>query len=341
MLRNLWYFAMPSRALKRGRMVAKHMLGEKLVIARDSAGRAFALRDICPHRAMPLSAGAFDGAEIECCYHGWRFESGGRCTAIPSLVEGDAVAAARVRVRPYPVAERQGVLWVFFAAASGGPAHLPAPPELPDVDASALRLTETMVFPCRIDHAVVGLMDPAHGPFVHQAWWWRSRASAHAKEKRFAPSELGFTMCRHRPSKNAAAYRLLGGVPETEIRFQLPGVRIEQVWAGRHVLCGLTTVTPIDDASCEINHLVYWSMPWLTVLRPLLRPFARAFLRQDRDIMARQQVGLASDPPLLLVGDADAQARWYFALKQAFIAAEADGKPLVNPVPECALHWRS
>ena len=28
--------------------------------------------------------------------------------------------------------------------------------------------------PCNVDHGIIGLMDPAHGPFVHQAWWWRS-----------------------------------------------------------------------------------------------------------------------------------------------------------------------
>jgi hypothetical protein len=32
-------------------------LGEPVLIGRTKAGRLFALRDICPHRAAPLSAG--------------------------------------------------------------------------------------------------------------------------------------------------------------------------------------------------------------------------------------------------------------------------------------------
>jgi phenylpropionate dioxygenase-like ring-hydroxylating dioxygenase large terminal subunit len=60
-----------------------------------------------------------------------------------------------------------------------------------------------MIFSCGPDHAVVGLMDPAHGPFVHRAWWWRSRRSIHEKEKRFEPAPLGFRMCRHAPSANS------------------------------------------------------------------------------------------------------------------------------------------
>jgi len=45
-----------------------------LVIGRDAAGEVFALRDVCPHRAFPLSAGSCDGQTVECTYHGWRFD---------------------------------------------------------------------------------------------------------------------------------------------------------------------------------------------------------------------------------------------------------------------------
>ena len=68
--------------------------------------------------------------------------------------------------------------------------------------------------------AIVGLMDPAHGPYVHQQWWWRSAKRQLDKAKLFEPRELGFSMARHAPSKNSRAYRLLGGQPETEITFQ-------------------------------------------------------------------------------------------------------------------------
>ena len=87
-LRDAWYYAAPSRAVRRSGMLARKMLGEPVLLGRDRAGGVFALRDICPHRGMPLSEGGFDGSEIECCYHGWRFTTDGRCTAIPSLVEG-------------------------------------------------------------------------------------------------------------------------------------------------------------------------------------------------------------------------------------------------------------
>jgi phenylpropionate dioxygenase-like ring-hydroxylating dioxygenase large terminal subunit len=319
-------------------MLARTLLDEPLLLGRARDGKPFALVDRCPHRAMPLSHGGFDGAEIECCYHGWRFNSEGRCTAIPSLVDGAQLELSRIRAKRYPCRELQGNIWVYFGAEDG---PLPEPPTVPEIGDRPPRLSAEMIFPCHVDHAVVGLMDPAHGPFVHRSWWWRSRRSIHEKARRFEPAPLGFRMVRHRPSSNSAGYKLLGGVPTTEITFSLPGVRVEHVSAGRHTLCGLTAVTPIGARETLVTHAIYWTMPWLTPLKLLLRPFARAFLEQDRRIVEMQQEGLKGDPPLILIDDADTQAKWYYRLKKEYARAQAEGTPFQNPVPERTLRWRS
>jgi phenylpropionate dioxygenase-like ring-hydroxylating dioxygenase large terminal subunit len=341
-LREAWYYATPGAKLQRGWTLAKRMLGEPLLLGRDRDGRAFALRDICPHRAMPLSAGRFDGSEIECCYHGWRFDTAGGCTAIPSLAAESRFDLARVRVRAYPVREVEGNVWVFFGEDPAGAPEIPLAAEFPDEPAAAApQLVESVRLTAGIDHAVVGLMDPAHGPFVHRAWWWRSAASIHEKAKAFVPSPFGFTMSAHAPSSNSRAYRLLGGGAETEILFRLPSVRVERVRAGRNSVVSLTAITPIDDETSEIHHCVYWRSRWLDLLKPLLRPYVRAFLRQDRDIMTRQQEGLAFAPPLMLIDDADTQAKWYYRLKREYRRARAEGREFVNPVTPRTLKWRS
>jgi phenylpropionate dioxygenase-like ring-hydroxylating dioxygenase large terminal subunit len=338
-LREAWYYAAPARRLRAGRLLPRTMLGEPVVLGRGRDGAVFALRDICPHRGMRLSSGHFDGSEIECCYHGWRFAPDGRCMAIPSLVEGQSFDLSTVGVRRYPASEVQGNIWVYFGE---DPGRAPEVPRLDGLAESAEpRLLETMRFGAALDHCVVGLMDPAHGPFVHRAWWWRSRHSAHEKAKAFEPSPWGFTMSRHRPSNNSRAYRLLGGAPETEIGFRLPSVRIEEIRAGRYTVTNLTALTPIDDETTEVNHCIYWNAPWLSAMKPLLRPYVRAFLRQDRDIMEMQQQGLKYRPVLSLIDDADTQARWYFRLKQEYRRARAEGRPFDNPVKPRTLRWRS
>jgi phenylpropionate dioxygenase-like ring-hydroxylating dioxygenase large terminal subunit len=214
-------------------------------------------------------------------------------------------------------------------------------PVLPDIGERGPDMVECLVFPCTIDHAVVGLMDPAHGPFVHRAWWWRGRQTIHEKAKAFAASPFGFTMLRHAPSRNSNAYKLLGGKPETEIAFRLPSLRIEHIRVGRHAVINLTAVTPLSATECEVNHAIWWTLPYLTALKPLLRPFVRSFLRQDRGIMVLQQQGLRHNPPLMLINDADSQAKWYHRLKNEYARARAEQRPFVNPVQDRVLRWRS
>ena len=185
-LREMWYYAVPGGRLKRGKTLAKTLLGEPLLLGRAGDGTVFALRNICPHRGIPLSFGRFDGNEIECCYHGWRFAPSGACTGIPSLAAEQRFDLGTVSVEAYPAREESGNVWIFFGKDAAG---APPPPVLPRRFAARNPdIYDTVTLPCSIDHAVVGLMDPAHGPFVHRSWWWRSARSIHEKSKAFAAS---------------------------------------------------------------------------------------------------------------------------------------------------------
>lgn len=349
-LRDIWYFALPAESLRPGAMTHKVLLGEPIVIGREENGTPFALRDVCPHRGVPLSAGKLfspaasgcNASAVECPYHGWKFRTDGRCTEIPSLVPGQEMDVERIRVRAYPVREVQGNIWIYMAS-DAHPDAVPTidPPQVPHFESGRPGLRETMTFSCHIDHAVIGLMDPAHGPFVHQSWWWRSSKSIHEKAKDFAPSERGFTMVSHTPSKNSGAYKILGGAPTTEISFQLPGIRIETIRAGKHTICGLTTVTPVSENESEITQTFYWTLPFLGLVKPIARQFLRSFLIQDRDMVNLQQRGLKYDPRLMLINDSDVQAKWYHRLKSEWAKSVDDTTPFVNPIEPVTLRWRS
>ena len=193
-LTDIWYFAALSSDLKAGKLARHEILGEPVLLGRGRGprGELFALRDICPHRAAPLSAGrvveAPEGDTVECPYHGWRFRADGACAAIPSLTADQAMDVSRIRVRRYPVTESQGLVFVWIGADPQSEPDQP-PPTFPGVVGGGPKLVDRMVFDAHIDHAVVGLMDPAHGPYVHQQWWWRSAKSQHEKAKRFEPRE--------------------------------------------------------------------------------------------------------------------------------------------------------
>lgn len=340
-LRDLWYFALPSRALKRGKLLHKTLLGEPIVFGRTGAGEVFALRDLCPHRGVPLSAGRIADGTVECPYHGWRFGPDGGCRLIPSLAEGQSIDRSKIGVRRYPTAEANGLVWIFMAADSERAAAPEPPPALPLDPDQTPRLIECQLFPCPLDHAVVGLMDPAHGPFVHNVWWWRKPDSIHEKAKKYGPSRRGFTMLPHAPSRNAGLYKIIGGRPQTEIVFELPGLRYEIITAGSKKVFGFTACTPLTADETEVTQIFFWNIAWAGLLKPILQPVARVFLGQDRRMVTLQRQGLKYDPRLMLIRDADLPAMWYFRIKKEWASARAEGRAFVNPVKETTLRWRS
>ena len=111
-LKNYWYPIMFSRDLGK-KPTAIKLCGEPIMLIREK-GKAYALRDECPHRGIPLRLGKreFPGTWT-CRYHGWTYEvASGRCVA--ALTDGpDSPIAQKVNVRTYPTHEFRGVIWVW------------------------------------------------------------------------------------------------------------------------------------------------------------------------------------------------------------------------------------
>lgn len=341
-----WYPAARVSALRPGKMTTALLLGVPLVLGRKRDGALFAMRDLCPHRGIPLSAGWFDGDTVQCKYHGWRFEPcSGQCTEIPSLTGFDVLQPTKIYASSYPCRERDGHAWVYLPAAGAGrvPAEndLPPVPETPKFSAQFRSAHLTADLPCNVDHGIIGLMDPAHGPFVHQAWWWRSKASIHEKSKHFEPIPEGFRMSAHAPSGNSAPYKLLGVYGEpitTTIDFVLPNRRYETIRCGERWFSSLTTVTPVTASTCRIDVVAAWNVFYhVPLVKQIATFFGARFVRQDQQTMVEQAQGLRFHPALMLIDDADKPAKWYFALKQARLTGSGT-HPLSGPV---TLHWRS
>ncbi|MBI3826441.1 MAG: aromatic ring-hydroxylating dioxygenase subunit alpha [Candidatus Rokubacteria bacterium] len=347
MLRGFWYPALPSAAI-RGRAVrTTTLLGLPLVLGRTTEGQPWALEDACPHRGMPLSAGTFDGREVECCYHGWRFEPvSGQCRTIPSLAAGARLRVDRLFARALPAAEADGSVWVHVPEPEAGDEARPPVPRLP-VFGRRYRITHLSVdIPCGVDHGVIGLIDPAHGPFVHASWFWRRRDSIHEKARVIEPIEEGFRIQGHAPSANSAPYKLLKVYRQpvvTTIEFTLPSTRIETIRCGAYWFSSRAVVTPVRTGESRIDFCAAWnvfrSVPFFV---SIFRAFAKVFLGQDRDVIVRQAVGLRHAPHMTLIDDADRPAKWYFELKAALLEARRTGGPMKHPIPEpVTLRWRS
>jgi phenylpropionate dioxygenase-like ring-hydroxylating dioxygenase large terminal subunit len=356
MLFGFWYRALPGDRVKRGELKKAMLLETPLVVGRDREGRAFALRDACPHRGMPLSCGWFDGEQVECSYHGWKFDAHtGQCRLIPSLTSDQTLRVDRIYAGSYACEERDGFIWVYIpdpGPVGAGFTKADAPPnpapEVPTFSEKYRLAYLTADLPCSVDHGIIGLMDPAHGPFVHQAWWWRSRHSIHEKTKNFEPIPYGFRMSAHTPSSNSAPYKLLRLYAKadsitTTIDFVLPNLRLETIRAGKYWFSSLTTVTPITRDHCRIDVVACWNLfRWIPWAPEMLKFVFAKFVEQDRKTMEDQAEGLKHNPHLMLIDDADRPAKWYFGLKSAYLEMKRNGgefrHTMSGPV---TLKWRS
>jgi phenylpropionate dioxygenase-like ring-hydroxylating dioxygenase large terminal subunit len=351
---DFWYPAARSAEI-RGRGLVKAMLLEvPLVLGRTDTGAAFAMRDSCPHRGIPLSYGRFDGKNLECSYHGWKFDGcSGQCVEIPSLTNQDKLKVERIFAGHYPCEEHDGYVWVYMTA--GGRKATDSSPgsrlpqrlsDAPKLVTFSKRYKSTHLacdLPSHVDQGIIGLMDPAHGPFVHQSWFWRSKTSIHEKAKQFEPIPSGFRMSTHSPSTNSAPYQVLkkmtGAPVTTTIDFVLPNMRTEEIRSGKLWFSSLTTVTPVRRDLSRIDFLAAWNVPLPVTI---FRAFAKTFLRQDHQTMIQQAEGLKHHPRLMLIDDADRPAKWYFALKANLIEARRTGAEMLHPMDgPVTLRWRS
>jgi phenylpropionate dioxygenase-like ring-hydroxylating dioxygenase large terminal subunit len=342
---DFWYPAARSAELRGQKLVTAMLLEVPLVLGRTAGGKVFAMRDSCPHRGIPLSYGRLDGEVVECSYHGWRFEAcSGRCVEIPSLTSQDKLKVERIFASSYPCEERDGYIWVFMSSRSRNAGEntagasqaetIPVAPTL-EVFSEKYKITHlSCELPSHIDHGIIGLMDPAHGPFVHQSWFWRKRASIHEKSKQFEPIPNGFRMSPHTPSANSAPYQLLkkitGEPVTTTIDFVLPNLRTEIDRSGKMWFSSRATVTPVRRDLCRIYFVAAWNLFFLPV--SIFRAFGKVFLRQDQETMIQQAEGLKHNPRLMLIDDADRPAKWYFALKANLLESRRTGAPMVHPM---------
>ncbi len=87
------------------------LLGERWCVARLADGLT-AMRDECPHRRSPLSAGCVVDGTLQCAYHGYRFAADGVCVEIPAVDPRLPIPRTARCETAARVAEHLGMIWV-------------------------------------------------------------------------------------------------------------------------------------------------------------------------------------------------------------------------------------
>ncbi len=117
-MRRHWLPACMSEevAEKDGKPVRTRLLGEDLVVFRDSDGKLGCLAERCRHRGASLAFGRNEQCGLRCLYHGWKFDVNGNVLEMPSEPDASKIRHT-VKQKSYPVREGGGFVWVWMGAA--------------------------------------------------------------------------------------------------------------------------------------------------------------------------------------------------------------------------------
>jgi phenylpropionate dioxygenase-like ring-hydroxylating dioxygenase large terminal subunit len=297
---DFWYPLAWSEELKPNKPLARRFASEPIVLYRGKEGRIFALEDRCAHRQVPLSMGVVEGDNLKCGYHGWAYNSGGKCIDVPYL--------GRERlpngVRSYPAREIDGLIFVF----PGDPALAEerAPPALGSKANRAYKTRQlNREVACHYTFMHENLFDMNH-QFLHRSLMGTIKAKCLGRRSGEDWAEVDYTFSRTGGSQSLGEAAILNVVRKpaqgefTDLMTIRTGYPYQslKVWVGSRgepVLDVWLGYTPLDAAQRTNRTFGYLSVkksriPGLTHLMwPLVHWFTEGIFRQDKRIVELEQ----------------------------------------------------
>lgn len=291
-LPHAWFIACRARDL-RDRPLAAVLHGTPVVLFRGADGKPAALEDRCPHRNAPLSAGRVRDVELECGYHGWRFDRRGACVAVPGLAHEPARAA---RAQAFACAEQDGYVWTY-STPDAEPRTSPFRfPHLREAGYTAVHRQLTVRATLRA--ALENVLDVPHTAFLHGGLFRTSAARADVDvvvRRRADRCEAEFI---GEPRPEGLAARLLaprGGVVTHVDRFLLPSIaQVEYRIGDASHLVATTAITPREPGVLRLFAVVTFRLPipgWLVAA--IASPIANRIFAQDARMLALQADNVA------------------------------------------------
>jgi phenylpropionate dioxygenase-like ring-hydroxylating dioxygenase large terminal subunit len=165
-LRNAWYVAAWSDDIGEGKLVARTIMDEPIVLYRTANGTVAAIEDRCAHRFAPLSMGKIvSGDRIQCPYHGLEFDGTGACVHNP---HGTKNIPSRARVKSYPVIEKHKAVWIWMGSAPANEAKVPDFGVLDNVPELYTTKRDSITIKANYQLVIDNLLDLSHTSYLHE-----------------------------------------------------------------------------------------------------------------------------------------------------------------------------
>lgn len=167
-LRRYWHPIAGVSELEEKSVKAVRLFGENLVLYKDGSGNYGLIEKHCPHRGADLTFAMPDHNGLRCNYHGWAFDSAGRCISQPfdDISRGGKRGRGSVRAVAYPVKTKAGMIWAYMGCEPV--------PELPDWEQftweNGFAQVVISTIPCNWLQCQENSIDPVHFEWMHENW---------------------------------------------------------------------------------------------------------------------------------------------------------------------------
>ena len=327
MIPNQWYAILESDEVKKGKPIGITRMGEKLVAWRNSQGELAVMLDKCPHRGVAFSVGKLIGDCIQCPFHGFEYDTSGKCTLVPAIGSNTQPPKA-LFVRSYPAREAHGFVYIWW----GEPRE--TYPPLPWFES----IGEDMIYTTLRDHwashyarAIENQLDVVHLPFIHKTTIGRGNKTLVngpiVKEENQWPGDHLINLWVYNELDNGQKPKKPSELPEPERRPSLQ-FRFGNVWQNwiADSLRVVLAFAPIDDEN-TMMYLRYYHTVRFPVLRQLtgwIGSLANLVIeRQDRRVVITQR----PHRPDLSIGEiliqGDSPVVLYRKIRKSLIEAKA------------------
>ncbi len=290
MIREQWYVILCSKEVKRGKPIGVTRMGEKLVLWRNPEGEIVCQADLCPHRGAALSIGRLTEGRIQCPFHGFEFDSSGRCVHVPA--NGLAAKAPNaMRVKAYPAREAHGYIYIWWGEERE---DYPPLPWFDDLDGTFTTADLQDHWSVDYSRAIENQLDVFHLPFVHDTTIGRGGRTI-ADGPVTVLDENGLQIwVYNRLDDSASTARRASELPAPDrppfLEFKFPNLWMNRISDDVRIT---VFFTPIDDQNCILYLRSYQRFMRLPLLRNIVtwffNPSNRVILNQDKRVVLSQR----------------------------------------------------
>lgn len=289
MIKNQWYAILPSKAVKRNKILGVKRLNLDLALFRNRAGELGCVVDQCSHRGAAVSKGNIKGDCIRCPFHGLEFDKNGKCMFIPANGKASTADISRFNVKRYLVKEANSIIYLWYGADEKVTAELPFFDD--DVDNTYVYSEIEDHWNSHYSRSIENQLDVVHVPIVHYNTIGRgNKTLINGPKVEFENNVLKTSANNEIDTGQTPKPAAECVIKDTYLSFKFPNIWMNHISPKAKIIIYFA---PVDDENTILYIRFYSKMTNSRIINRIIAFFGRfanrLIERQDRRVVITQK----------------------------------------------------